>query len=318
MTQTVKTGLVYDDIYLEHQTGEGFPETPLRLPAIINRLKQDGLYESLQLLGPESQSEALEWIRTVHTNEYIERARNSCQQGLRYLDTPDMPISRRSYEVALAAVSGVLSAVDAVMAGEIKNAFCAVRPPGHHAMPGEAMGFCMFNNVAIAARYIQQQYGLAKVLIADWDVHHGNGTQAMFYDDPTVLYFGTHQYPFYPGTGAAAEKGMAQGYNYTINVPLPPGSGDAEYKSAFLEKLVPAADSFQPDFVLISAGFDAHEGDLLGGMKVTTAGYAELSRIVKDIAEKHCQGRLISLLEGGYNLELQAEAVAAHMQVLMK
>ncbi|MFC1783782.1 histone deacetylase, partial [Planctomycetota bacterium] len=303
---------------LEHQTGEGFPETPLRLPAIINRLKDEGIYDLLHHLGPESGPEALEWILTVHSSEYVERAKNSCLAGLGTLDTSDMPISQRSYEVALAAVSGVLSAVDAVMAGEIKNAFCAVRPPGHHAMPDEAMGFCMFNNVAVAARYIQKQYGLSRILIIDWDVHHGNGTQAMFYDDPTVLYFGTHQYPFYPGTGSESEKGIAEGYEYTINVPLSAGVGDAEFIKAFMEKLVPAAESFQPDFVLISAGFDAHEGDILGGMNVTTACYAELTRIVMDIAQQYCQGRLVSLLEGGYNLELQAEAVAAHLQVLMK
>jgi acetoin utilization deacetylase AcuC-like enzyme len=176
----------------------------------------------------------------------------------------------------------------------------------------------MFNNVAIGAHYIQKQYGLSKILIVDWDVHHGNGTQAAFYDDPNVLYFSTHQYPFYPGSGSQAEKGSGKGVNYNINVPLPAGSTDADYLQAFKEKLEPAALTFSPDFVLISAGFDAHENDLLGGMKVTTEGFAKLTQIVKTIAQKCCEGRLVSVLEGGYHLGGLADSVEAHIQELMK
>jgi len=314
------TALVYDAIYLEHQTGEEFAESPRRLPAIIDRLKKEGLYNQLYLLGPAAGLDPLNWIRTVHTDQYIQSVENSCLEGLEHLnDNTDMPISPRSYQVACAAVAGVLAGVDAVVNSDARNGFCAIRPPGHHAMPDEGMGFCIFNNAAVAARYIQQQHGLAKVLIVDWDVHHGNGTQAVFYHDPSVMYFGIHQYgDFYPGSGSETEKGMARGYGYTVNVPLPAGSGDDEFIQAFQEQLIPAADSFQPDFVLISAGFDAHVDDRLGDMHVSTAGFAALTQIVKNIADQHCQGRLLSLLEGGYNIDLQAESVSAHIEVLMK
>ena len=234
------------------------------------------------------------------------------------MDSMDTPISPESYEVALAAAGGVLGAVDAVMEKKIRNAFCAVRPPGHHATEDTAMGFCIFNNVAVATRYIQKQYNLSKILIVDWDVHHGNGTQAAFYDDPTVLYFSVHQYPFYPGTGSEAEKGNGKGLDHTINVPLPAGSGDSDYVRVFQERLRPAALAFSPDFVLISAGFDAHESDLLGSMKVTAQGFAKLTDVVKKIAEKCCAGRLVSVLEGGYHLEGLADSVEAHIRVLMR
>jgi acetoin utilization deacetylase AcuC-like enzyme len=316
VSNTSKTGFLYDDIYLEHKTTEDHPERPDRLVAIVERLEASGLYSELFALSPKSA--ALEWISAVHTRDYIERVKKVCERGIRYLDSVDTPISPESYEVALVAAGGVLGAVDAVMERRITNAFCAVRPPGHHAIEDTAMGFCIFNNVAVATRYIQKQYNLSKILIVDWDVHHGNGTQAAFYDDPTVLYFSVHQYPFYPGTGSEAEKGSGKGLDYTINVPLPAGSGDGDYLRALGEKLKPAALAFSPDFVLISAGFDAHESDLLGSMKVTTQGFAELTKIVKEIAEKCCDGRLISVLEGGYHLEGLAASVEAHIRVLMK
>jgi acetoin utilization deacetylase AcuC-like enzyme len=204
------------------------------------------------------------------------------------------------------------------MEKEVTNAFCAVRPPGHHALEDRAMGFCIFNNIAIGAKYIQKKYNLSDILIVDWDVHHGNGTQATFYDDPSVLYFGIHQYPFYPGSGSEAEKGSDKGINLTINVPLPIGSGDDDYLRAFEEKLEPAALNFSPDFVLISTGFDAHKDDLLGGMRITAEGFAKLTQIVKEISEKCCDGRLVSILEGGYGLEGLAASVEAHIKVLMR
>jgi acetoin utilization deacetylase AcuC-like enzyme len=312
----VGTGFIYDTIYLKHDTGAGHPERPERLTAILDRLEQRGGLQHLVRLKPTAAPP--EWIATVHTPEYIERVRKSGQAGTGYVDSPDAPASRASYEVALYAVGGVQAAVDAVMRGTVKNAFCAVRPPGHHALKDKAMGFCLFNNVAIAARYIQKKHKLGKVLIVDWDVHHGNGTQAMFYDDSTVFYFSIHQSPFYPGTGSAEEKGSGKGLGFTLNVPLEEGCGDAEYQKAFLEKLKPAAVAFKPDFVLVSAGFDSAKDDLLGRMKVTPEGFAELTRIVKGIAEQNCQGRLVTILEGGYNLESLAASVEAHVRVLMQ
>ncbi len=310
-----KTGFVYDDIYLEHKTTPGHPESPARLTAILDKLKADGVYAQLVPLAP--QAAPLERIQAVHSPNYIERARVSCETGEEYLDSSDVPISRKSYQVAVVAAGGVLRAVDAVMRGELTNAFCAIRPPGHHAMENRAMGFCIFNNVAIGTKYAQQQYGLSKVLIVDWDVHHGNGTQAAFYEDPSVLYFSTHQYPFYPGSGAEAEKGRGKGLNHTINVPLPGGSGDKEYLEAFEKKLRPAALAFAPQFVFVSAGFDAHQNDTLGGMRVTTECYGKLTQIVKGIADPCCDGRIVSVLEGGYGLKGLAASVETHMRVLM-
>jgi acetoin utilization deacetylase AcuC-like enzyme len=310
-----KTGFVYDGLYLEHQTTPGHPESPARLTAILDKLKTDGVYAQLTPLTPKAAS--LERIQTIHTPKYVERVRTRCETGEEYLDSMDVPISRKSYAAALLAAGGVLRAVDAVMGGEVINAFCAIRPPGHHALADRAMGFCIFNNVAIGTRYVQQQYRLSKVLIVDWDVHHGNGTQAAFYDDPTVLYFSTHQFPFYPGSGTESEKDRGKGLNHTINVPLPAGSGDKEYLAAFEQKLRPAALAFAPQFVFISAGFDAHEHDTLGGMRVTTECYGQLTRIVKGIADQCCQGRLVAVLEGGYGLPGLAASVETHIRVLM-
>ena len=309
------TGFVYHDVYLEHETGPGHPECPQRLVAIQQRLKQSGSFDKLTKIEPTAADE--KWIAAIHAPEYIERIKAQCRHGSGYVDSPDVPVCARSYEAATVAVGGVLAAIDAVMEGKTANAFCAVRPPGHHAMQDQAMGFCLFNNVAIAARYIQQEHKLPKVLIVDWDVHHGNGTQDIFYDDPTVFYFSIHQYPFYPGSGSAGEKGEGKGTGFTLNVPLPAGSDDSDYREAFEKSLRPAAIEFDPDFVLISAGFDAHENDLLGGMNVTAAGFAELTRVVDEIAGQCCDGRLVSVLEGGYGLEGLAASVEAHLRVLM-
>ncbi|MEK7396073.1 MAG: histone deacetylase, partial [Candidatus Poribacteria bacterium] len=311
-----KTGFVYSDIYLKHKTSAGHPESPQRLIA-INKVLEKMSNNDLQLLNPKPFADAQKWLTTIHSTEYIERVKKSCQSGEEYMDSIDTPISKESYEVAVTAVGGILSAIDGVMEGKIKNAFCAVRPPGHHALRDRAMGFCIFNNVAIGARYIQKKHGLSKVLIVDWDVHHGNGTQDAFYNDPTVLYFSAHRSPFYPGTGDEDEKGSGKGLGYTINVQMKVGNGDESYKKAFEDILKPKAMEFDPDFVLISAGFDAHKDDPLGGMNITAKGYAELTKIVKNIAEKCCNGRLVSVLEGGYSLSGLAESVDAHLSVLM-
>jgi acetoin utilization deacetylase AcuC-like enzyme len=252
----------------------------------------------------------------VHSPEHITALRELWAKGERFAGSPDTPVCESSYEVALMAAGGVLAAVDAVMAGKVRNAFCAVRPPGHHATRNKAMGFCLLNNVAIAARYVQKKYKLPKVLIVDWDVHHGNGTQDIFYEDPSVLYFSVHQYPFYPGSGRADERGAGQGTGRTLNVPLSAGSGDAELERAFLEKLLPAARQFQPNFVLVSAGFDAHEDDPLGGLRVTTEQFKRLTEIVRQIAAEHSRGRLVSVLEGGYDLEGLAASVETHVRAL--
>ncbi len=311
-----KTGFVYDDIYLEHKTRPGHPEGPQRLVAIVDHLRRSELHDELIHLKPAAAPQ--KWIETIHTTEYIKRAKRRCAEGHAYLDCPDMPICPRSYDAAVVAVGGILAAVDAVMEGKVANAFCAVRPPGHHALRDRAMGFCMFNNTAIGTCYVQQKYDVPRVLIVDWDVHHGNGTQAAFYDDPNVLYFSTHQWPFYPGTGSALETGRNAGLDLTINVPLPPGAGDSEIIKAFEGRLRREALAFAPDFVFVSAGFDAHEDDLLGSMTVTTEGFATLTRIVKDIAGQCCRGRLVATLEGGYRLDDLAASVEAHLRVLME
>ena len=203
------------------------------------------------------------------------------------------------------------------MRGDVEHAFCAVRPPGHHAETAKAMGFCLFNNVAIAARYVQKKYGLNRVLIVDWDVHHGNGTQHSFEQDPSILFFSTHQYPHYPGTGRATERGTGAGEGFTINVPMEAGDGDDEYHAIFLNVLLPAAEAFKPEFVIISAGFDAHRDDPLASMGLTEAGYSDLTGLVVGIAKRHAQGRLLSALEGGYNLTALGASVDAHLKVLL-
>jgi len=311
-----KTGFVYGEVYLRHRTSEGHPERPERLTAILSRLEDKGLLAGLTRIEPLAAADR--WLTTVHSPEYVERIRRACREDAAAVDSRDTPVCRESFQAAAAAAGGVLAAVDAVMDGKVHNAFCAVRPPGHHAMKDRAMGFCLLNNVAIAARYAQEKRHLAKVLIVDWDVHHGNGTQAAFNADPSVLYFSVHQHPFYPGTGTADDRGEGKGLGTKINVPLRAGSGDAEYVKAFQERLRPAALAFRPDFVLVSAGFDAYEHDLLGGMKVTPRGFAELTRIVKEIAERCCGGRLVSVLEGGYDLDGLAACVEAHLRVLIE
>lgn len=311
--QDLPTGLVYHADYLLHDPGPGHPECPARLRAIIDHLERVSLWGALRLIQPEPAPEAA--IVRVHPKAYLRGLEQAAAEAPTYLDA-DTPISRDSYRVALLAAGGVLAAVAAVMAGRVRSAFVAVRPPGHHALPDRAMGFCLLNNVAIAARHLQAAHGLKRVLIVDWDVHHGNGTQAIFYEDASVLYFSTHQYPFYPGTGGEGERGRGDGLGTTVNAPLPAGSGDAEILAAFREHLVPAAETFRPDFVLISAGFDAHHADPLANLRVTGAGYAQLTAIVTGLADRFAAGRVVSVLEGGYSLQALPHAVEAHVRAL--
>ncbi|MBI4002091.1 MAG: histone deacetylase [Nitrospira defluvii] len=310
-----KTGLIYDPRYLEHDMGAGHPESPHRLRAIMQRLEQSGMAARLTKIEPRPAED--EWVTLVHQPSYVALLNQQAPTNGRISLDADTSMSPGSLAAAYLAAGGALAGVDAIMAGQVQHAFCAVRPPGHHAEAGRAMGFCLFNNVAIAARYVQKRYGLRRVLIVDWDVHHGNGTQHSFDADPSVLFFSTHQYPHYPGTGRATERGSGSAEGFTINVPMEAGEGDDEYRAVFQKVLAPAAETFKPDFVMISAGFDAHQDDPLASMGLTEEGYADLTAIVSGIAKQHCQGRLLSSLEGGYNLTALAASVERHIQVLV-
>jgi len=304
---------VYHSDYLKHDPGDWHPEKPERLPAIIDALKDSGLWDKLVHLEPSPAT--VEQVQYVHDENYVETLREFCARGGGYLDL-DTGVTRESFDVALLAVGGIIRAIDAVMAGEVRNAFAAVRPPGHHAFPEKGKGFCIFNNVAIGARYLQKKHGLERVLIVDWDIHHGDGTHYFFYDDPTVFYFSIHEFPFYPGTGRAYETGKGEGVGYTLNVPVPFGTGVHHYIDAFQQKLKPVALRFKPDFVLISAGFDAHKDDPLSGISLTSESYGQFTDIVKEIADQTCDGRIVSVLEGGYSLSALSESVVEHLEHL--
>lgn len=310
-----KTGLVYHPAYLEHDMGMGHPESPNRLRAIVQQLEQGGTMARLTRIDPRQAED--EWITQVHTPGYVATLKKHAPANGRVSLDPDTSMSPGSLNAAYLAAGGALAGVDAIMAKQVDHVFCAVRPPGHHAEAGRAMGFCLFNNVAIAARYVQKKHGLKRVLIVDWDVHHGNGTQHSFEDDPSVLFFSTHQYPHYPGTGRASERGTETGEGFTINVPMEAGEGDETYHAIFQKALVPAADDFKPDFVIVSAGFDAHRDDPLASMGLTEEGYADLTKIVAGIAKRHAHGRILSSLEGGYNLTALAASVDSHIKALL-
>lgn len=319
----MKTAYLHHPDMLRHDTGPGHPESPQRLSHLESHLfagerstQIETLTSRLFKVASERHEDLYDAISQIHTAPYIESLKSSLPTTERiYLD-PDTPLSPGSLLAAELAVSAGLIAVDLVMAGMVQNAFCAVRPPGHHAEAGRAMGFCLFNNVAVAAKYIQTKYPLKKVFIIDWDVHHGNGTQNAFYQDASVFYFSTHQFPCYPGTGAKEERGESEGMGFTANHPLPAGSGDATLLSIFERDLNKVVSDFQPDFILISAGFDAHEDDPLASLNVTDKGFAEMTKHVLALAEIHCEGRIVSFLEGGYNLDALARSVERHLAVL--
>lgn len=311
-----KVCFLYDDIYLRHDTGKGHPERPLRLKAIHKAVKKAEWHEDLFL--EEAKKADLEVVSLVHDKKYIETVEKECQAGRNTISTGDTAICKESYSVALKAVGGVLASVDSVFSGRAKNAFCAVRPPGHHASQKRGMGFCLFNNIAIAARYAQKKHKIERVLIADWDVHHGNGTQDIFYEDNTVFFMSTHQSPWYPWTGKHEETGKGRGKGYTMNRPFPAGSGNKDIIGAFKDDLLPAAKKFKPGLTLISAGFDSRAGDPLGRFKIDDRGFRELTKIMLEIATIAGDGKLISILEGGYNLRGLAAAVVAHMDEISK
>lgn len=281
----------------------------------MQQLEQSRTLDRLIRIEPRKAED--EWITKIHTPAYVASLQRLTPASGRVSLDPDTAMSPGSLNAAYLAAGGALAGVDAIMARQVDHVFCAVRPPGHHAETARAMGFCLFNTVAIAVRYVQHRYGLRRVLVLDWDVHHGNGTQHSFEEDPSVLFFSTHQYPHYPGTGRAEETGRGAGKGLTINVPMEAGEGDETYRAVFLKTLVPAADEFKPEFVMISAGFDAHQDDPLAGMALTEEGYAELTRIVAAIALRHAGGRILSTLEGGYNLRALAASVDRHLQALL-
>ncbi|MCX5850446.1 MAG: histone deacetylase [Deltaproteobacteria bacterium] len=304
----LKAGIVKDWRYLNHDPGSFHPETPTRLKAIYELLEAPNVADAFELIEPREAT--LEEIALVHSKSYIQLVAGTAGKRHISLDC-DTVTSAESYDVAKLAVGGLLNAVDLVVDRDVANAFAIVRPPGHHAEEDGAAGFCIFNNVAIAALYAIKKYRFKRVLIVDWDLHHGNGTQHSFYNDPRVLYFSTHQYPFYPGSGSIHEIGMGPGLGYTINVPLGGGPGDAEFLRIYRKILDPVARAYKPDLVLLSAGFDIYMKDPMGGMNVTTRGFAQLARVLLDIADECSKGRFAVTLEGGYHIDGQAQSVKA-------
>jgi acetoin utilization deacetylase AcuC-like enzyme len=311
-----KTGFVYDERYLLHLTGDYHPESPDRLRAIYKGLSESGLLEKLTVMPAEKANQR--WIEEVHDIRYIMRFEETCISGLPEFDHPDNGICRDTYDIAFLAVGGVLRAIDEVMSGNLDNAFCAVRPPGHHAEVDTPMGFCYFNNVAIGARYIQKQYGIERVGIIDFDVHHGNGTQHIFDQDDSVFYYSVHEHPSfaYPGTGREFETGVAEGDGFTLNSPILPGKGDDEYQKKIMQDMVPAFEKFQPEVILLSAGFDAHGSDLMSGTNLSTGGYDFITEKIVGLVNTYAQGRVISILEGGYNLQILPVLVENHIKIL--
>lgn len=295
-----KVGIVLDKLYVDHDNGMGHPETHERILAIVDMLNFTKLIDEVVKITPRDATK--EEITLVHTAEHFDKMASTKGKPKVFLDadTSTCPVS---FDAAVRASGGMLSAIDSILEGEVDRAMPLVRPPGHHAEADRAMGFCLFNHVAVGAAYLTRIKGLSRVLVVDWDLHHGNGTQHMFYDDPSVLYFSTHQHPFYPGTGSLNEKGSGEGEGYNINVPLPPGMGDSEYIKIFTEILAPVVEQFKPEFILVSAGFDTFLEDPLGGMKVTPEGFAKQTRFLTDLADKYCRGKVVFILEGGYNLD---------------
>jgi len=311
-----RPGLVLDPVFETHDTGPGHPERSARLQAVRAAVDTAGLLSRFQPVALESADDSL--LELAHDAEHVRRVDAAFARGERLLDSMDTVIGSESARVARLAAGSLAALCRRTARGELTRGFAAIRPPGHHAERDLAMGFCLFNNVAIAARYLREREGVERVLIVDWDVHHGNGTQHILEEDGSVFYFSLHQSPLYPGTGARDERGRGSGEGATLNCPLPPGTGDAGFLGALRDDLVPAADRFRPEFVLLSAGFDAHHADPLAQLEVSTAAYGEATRILLDLARRHSGGRLVSALEGGYDLDALASSVVEHLRVLIE
>ena len=313
-----RTGLLYDERFLKHRTGANHPELPERLTAIYNGIRDRGLLEHLQVIP--AQAAPRMWIETVHDRDYVDRFEAACRNGQESFESPDNQMCADTYDVALLAVGGILEIADRIVNGELDNAFCAVRPPGHHAEKAKAMGFCYFNNVAVAASYLQTQWLIERVAIIDFDVHHGNGTQAIFEDDPTVFYYSIHEHPSfaYPGTGRAFDNGVQRGTGYTRNTTVLPGQGDDFYREAVENELRPAISHFRPQVIILSTGFDAHVDDDMADISLSTAGYAWMMDEIMKLGDQVADGKLISVLEGGYCLERLPELAADHVQALLQ
>lgn len=309
------TAIVHHRLFREHDTGPGHPETASRYTVVMDALRADTeLWSSLREV--EAREAPRGDILAAHSPQLYKHLERVVSEGIGYLDS-DTVVSMRSLDAARRGAGAPCQAIDLVMTGEVKNAFVPVRPPGHHATQERAMGFCLFNNVAVAARYAQARYPeIEKVAIIDWDVHHGNGTQGIFYDDPTVFFFSSHQYPWYPGTGSRGEKGMGRGLGFTLNLPLRAATPAADQKRGFEAALEEISANFNPDLIIVSAGFDSHRGDPLGQLLLTDQDFVDMTRAVKQWAESSCSGRLVSCLEGGYNLEILGETVRAHVREL--
>jgi acetoin utilization deacetylase AcuC-like enzyme len=311
------TAIIHHPVFREHDTGPGHPETPSRYQVVMDALRGDAALWS-NLVEVQAREAARGDIQAAHSPQLYKHVERVVSEGIGYLDA-DTIVSMRSFDAARHAAGAPCQAIDLIMTGGVSNAFVPVRPPGHHATEERAMGFCLFNNVAVAARYAQQHYPqIERVAIVDWDVHHGNGTQGIFYDDPSVYFFSSHQYPWYPGTGSRGEKGMGRGLGYTLNLPLRAATPAAQQKRAFEAALEEMAASFSPDLIIISAGFDSHLGDPLGQLLLQDEDFVEMTRAVKQWAASSCEGRLVSCLEGGYNLQTLGETVRAHVEELTK
>lgn len=308
-----QTALIWKEEFLEHETGL-HPEKKERLIAIHNRLVKTSYFSQLQ--RPDIRPATLEEISSIHNASYVNSLQVLCEHnGSGFIDA-DTPYSQGTYKAASLAAGAGLALADSVWNGKATNGLALVRPPGHHAVQENAMGFCFFNSIAICARHLKK-LGAKKILILDWDVHHGNGTESSFYEDDSVFFISLHQFPFYPGTGRASDRGRGRGLGFTLNCPLPRGSKESDYKSEFNNKIFPAIDQFSPEIILISAGFDAHIEDPLGGIDLTTASFENFTKWIKKKAEDHCGGKIISFLEGGYDLKALSESVEAHLNVLV-
>jgi acetoin utilization deacetylase AcuC-like enzyme len=307
-------GVVIDQVFEEHDTGPGHPERAARLSRLRAALDASGLLERCRRLPIERATD--EMLERVHARGYVARIEQACRDGAPMVDSMDVAICPESARIARLAAGSLVGLCREVADGRLRRGFAAMRPPGHHAERDLAMGFCLFNNVAVAAADLRAR-GLDRVLIVDWDVHHGNGTQHIFEEDPSVFYFSLHQSPLYPGTGAAEETGRGAGRGATLNCPLPPGAGDDAFLGALRDRLGPAVESFRPDMILISAGFDAHAADPLANLTVSTEAYGEATRLLRKMADEACRGRLVSLLEGGYDLEALAASATLHLQEML-